>query len=131
MDSGRFEGMWKRGSGNLRAQWGMLTSDRTGAVAGTNSQLADWVQDRFGRGAGDFGAARDNAGFHQPDSAFVLVAYGAGGRWDVYAKDFDTPLASFDKRQAACKYAGDLAIARNDSIVPLRHRERLQSIEAA
>lgn len=48
---------------------------------------------------------------------FVLVAHGAGGQWDVYAGDFEHPLASFDQRQAGCDYASGLAKASRASIV--------------
>ncbi|MEO5701708.1 MAG: hypothetical protein ABIS17_01695 [Casimicrobiaceae bacterium] len=86
---------------------------------------------RLGHSTSDSGVTRGDAGFHRPDSPFVLVAYGAGVRWDVLAKAFDNPLASFDERQAACEYASDLAKARKDSIGPMRHRECSKSTEAA
>ena len=86
---------------------------------------------RLGHSTSDSGLTRGDAGFHQPDSPFVLVAYGAGVRWDVLAKAFDNPLASFDERQAACEYASDLAKARKDSIVLMRPRECWKSTEAA
>jgi len=48
---------------------------------------------------------------------FVLVAHGADGQRDVYAGDFEHPLASFDERQAGCDYASGLAKASSASIV--------------
>jgi hypothetical protein len=51
---------------------------------------------------------------------FVLVAHDFDGRWDVYAKKFDTPLASFEQRQQACSFASSLASTRRDCLVLLR-----------
>jgi len=51
---------------------------------------------------------------------FVLVAHDFAGRWDVYAKKFDTPLASFEQRQQACNFASSLARSRRDCLVLLR-----------
>lgn len=56
----------------------------------------------------------------QDASPFVLVASRASGQWDVYAGDFEHPLASFGERQAGCDFASDLAKARKDSIVLIR-----------
>ncbi|MDP1673265.1 MAG: hypothetical protein Q8L65_09125 [Burkholderiales bacterium] len=56
----------------------------------------------------------------QDASPFVLVASRAGGQWDVYAGDFEHPLASFEERQAGCDFASDLAKNRKDSIVLIR-----------
>ena len=42
-----------------------------------------------------------------------------------------TALAAFDERQAACECASDLAKARKDSIVLMRHQECSKSAEAA
>lgn len=56
----------------------------------------------------------------QDVSPFVLVASRAGGQWDVYAGDFEHPLASFGERQAGCDFASDLAKSRKDSIVLIR-----------
>jgi hypothetical protein len=56
---------------------------------------------------------------------FVLVAHDVEGKWDVYAKRFDTPLASFDQREPACHYASGLAKARRDCLVLVREN-RLQ-----
>ena len=65
-------------------------------------------------------ATGSGTGLHQEDSTFVLVAHGAGGQWDVYARDFDHPIASFNERQAGCDYASDLAKTRKDSMVLIR-----------
>ncbi len=56
----------------------------------------------------------------QDASPFVLVASRANGQWDVYAGDFECPLASFGERQAGCDFANDLAKTRKDSIVLIR-----------
>jgi len=53
-------------------------------------------------------------------SPFVLVASRDGGQWDVYAGDFEHPLASFAERQAGCDFASDLAKNRENSIVLIR-----------
>lgn len=60
------------------------------------------------------------ASSRQDVSPFVLVASRAGGQWDVYAGDFEYPLASFGERQAGCDFASDLAKNRKDSIVLIR-----------
>lgn len=85
---------------------------------------------RLGHSTSDSGATRGDAGFHQPDSPLVLVAHGAGGKWDVHARAFDNRLAAFNERQAACEYASDLAKARKDSIVLIRHRDYSESTGA-
>ena len=54
------------------------------------------------------------------DSPFVLVAHGISGQWEVYAKDFEHPLASFDERQAGCDFASNLAKTRDNAIVLIR-----------
>lgn len=54
------------------------------------------------------------------DPPFVLVAHGAGGQWEVYAKDFEHPLASFNERQAGCDFASNLAKTRENAIVLIR-----------
>lgn len=60
------------------------------------------------------------------DSPFVLVAHGAGGQWDVFAEDFEHPLASFGERQAGCEFANHLAKTRNNSIVLIREFQERQ-----
>lgn len=67
-------------------------------------------------------AAAKQAG-GQEGSPFVLVAHSAGGQWEVYAKDFEHPLASFDERQACCDFASNLARVRENSIVLIRDRQ--------
>ena len=62
---------------------------------------------------------------HQGDSPFVLVAHGARGQWEVYAKDFEHPLASFNERQAGCDFASNLAKTRENSIVLIRESQGL------
>lgn len=60
---------------------------------------------------------------HQADSPFVLVAHAAGGQWEVYAKDFEHPLASFGERQAGCDFASNLAKTRENAIVLIRESQ--------
>ena len=56
------------------------------------------------------------------DSPFVLVACAADGRWRVFQRDFDEPLAAFDELQEACDYASELARTRMDSMVLIGKR---------
>lgn len=72
----------------------------------------------FVNGKADLPAPSAAAG--KDASPFVLVASRAGGQWDVYAGDFEHPLASFGERQAGCDFASDLAKSRKDSIVLIR-----------
>jgi hypothetical protein len=60
------------------------------------------------------------------DPPFVLVAHGAGGQWEVYAKDFEHPLASFNERQAGCDFASNLAKTRENAIVLIRESQGLR-----
>jgi hypothetical protein len=60
---------------------------------------------------------------------FILVAHDTEGRWDVYAKKFDTPMASFEQRQLACNFASDLAKARRDCLVLLREPKSARSTQ--
>lgn len=62
----------------------------------------------------------------QEGSPFVLVAHSDGGQWEVYAKDFEHPLASFDERQACCDFASNLAKSRENAIVLIRDRRGFQ-----
>ena len=57
------------------------------------------------------------------DPPFVLVAHGADGQWEVYAKDFEHPLASFNERQAGCDFASNLAKTRENAIVLIRESQ--------
>lgn len=79
----------------------------------------------FVDGKSDSVAPAKSAGC-QEGSPFVLVAHSAGGQWEVYAKDFEHPLASFDERQASCDFASNLAKARENAIVLIRDRRGFQ-----
>lgn len=58
------------------------------------------------------------------DCPFVLVARDDRGRWGVFHRDFETPLASFDEMQAACDFANERAKLQADSMVLIgRQRE--------
>ena len=72
----------------------------------------------------DFSSAADAPG-HQDEAPFVLVAHGAGGQWEVYARDFEHPLATFEDRQSGCDYANTLAKYRKDSIILIRESRTL------
>lgn len=63
---------------------------------------------------------------HQEHSPFVLVAHCASGQWEVYANDFEHPLASFGERQAGCDFATDLARNRENTIVLIRELQSLR-----
>jgi len=63
---------------------------------------------------GDSAAGRNRA--VPGDSPFVLVARACDGKWGVFQRDFDTPLASFDEMQEACDHANELA-TRTDAMV--------------
>lgn len=58
------------------------------------------------------------------DCPFVLVARDAAGRWGVFHRDFETPLASFDEMQAACDYANERAKLQADSMVLIGRRRQ-------
>ena len=60
----------------------------------------------------------------QDDPPFILVAHDRDGQWDVYARHFDTPVASFGQREPACSFATGLASARSDCLVLLRENYR-------
>jgi hypothetical protein len=62
-----------------------------------------------------------------PDNTpFVLVAHRPGGQWEVYAKDYEHPLASFDERQACCDFACNLAKTRQNAIILIRDKRGFQ-----
>ena len=48
MNRDRVEGNWKQFSGSVRAQWGRLTGNESGANAGKRDQLAGSIQERHG-----------------------------------------------------------------------------------
>ena len=53
----------------------------------------------------------------QKDSPFVLVAHAPDGRWGVFERDFEKPLAVFNEFQEACDYANELARTRTGSMI--------------
>lgn len=69
------------------------------------------------------GASSEVANGSREDPPFVLVAHGAGGQWEVYAKDFERPLASFNERQAGCDFASNLAKTSGNAIVLIRESQ--------
>lgn len=79
-------------------------------------------QVKFVDNAGD--SAAPEAAIKSPeDPPFVLVAHGAGGQWEVYAGDFEHPLASFNERQAGCDFASHLAKVMKNAIVLIRESQ--------
>jgi hypothetical protein len=83
----------------------------------------------FLKACGLMGVQHDSAagfGDHRVagDCPFVLVARDADGRWGVFHRDFETPLASFDEMQAACDCANERAKTQANSMVLIgRHRQ--------
>ena len=73
-------------------------------------------------GASDPAVSAD-ATASREDPPFVLVAHGASGQWEVYAKDFEHPLASFNERQAGCDFASHLAKTSENAIVLIRESQ--------
>ena len=51
------------------------------------------------------------------DPPFVLVAHAPDGRWGVFERNFEKPLAAFNELQEACDYANELARTRTGSMV--------------
>lgn len=48
MNWDRIEGNWKQVVGKARTQWGKLTDDELGVIAGKRDQLAGKIQERYG-----------------------------------------------------------------------------------
>lgn len=48
MNWDRINGNWKQLEGKVREQWGKLTDDDIGIIAGRREQLAGKVQERYG-----------------------------------------------------------------------------------
>jgi len=48
MNRDRIEGKWKQLKGKAREQWGKLTGDRFGVIAGKRGQLAGRIQRQYG-----------------------------------------------------------------------------------
>ena len=42
------EGKWKQFKGNVKKQWGKLTDDHLGAIAGKRDRLAGKIQEAYG-----------------------------------------------------------------------------------
>ena len=70
-------------------------------------------------GQRDSTAGRSNP-VQQRDSPFVLVAHAPDGRWGVFERDFEIPLAAFDELRDACNHANELSRTRMNSIVLIR-----------
>lgn len=100
--------------------------------SGIKKFFADFFRSAQGVASANFVEGKSGSGTpsgvtgHQEDSPFVLVAHCASGQWEVYANDFDHPLASFGERQAGCDFATDLARSRKNSIVLIRELQSLR-----
>jgi hypothetical protein len=90
-------------------------------IAGFLRRMPGVAQAGFVDGGSDSAVPAAAAGYH--DCPFVLVAHSAGGQWEVYAKDFEHPLASFDERQAGCDFARNLAETGENTIVLIREQQ--------
>ena len=62
-------------------------------------------------------AAGRSDGVQREESPFVLVARSPDGRWGVFDRNFDKPLAVFDELQEACNHANEVSRARTGSMV--------------
>jgi hypothetical protein len=72
-------------------------------------------------GERDSAASRGDPG-QKRQSPFVLVARAPDGRWGVFERDFEKPLAAFDELQDACRHANELSKTRTDSMVLIGNR---------
>lgn len=69
----------------------------------------------------DAAGSRSNPA-EQRESPFVLVARAPDGKWGVFERDFEKPLAAFDELQDACIHASELSKTRVDSMVLIGRR---------
>lgn len=58
-------------------------------------------------------------GFDQKGTSVFCVKPGAKGQWNVLEEGFDKPLATFDDRDDAVKYAQDIAETKDGSSVKM------------
>ena len=58
-------------------------------------------------------------GFDQKGSPVFCVMQGESGKWHVSEEGFEKPIASFDAREDAEKYARDLAATKEGSTVKM------------
>jgi hypothetical protein len=112
----------------------MMIIDLVSRVFGERAAARRRAHDRFmaRMDSGPWGLnaeAGDDTALGEQAPPFVLVAHDVEGRWDVYAKRFDTPLASFEERQPACNYACRIARTRKDTLVLMRDPARMHSPE--
>ncbi|WP_176086373.1 CsbD family protein [Martelella sp. HB161492] len=57
MNRNQLEGNWKQFKGEIRTQWGKLTSDDVDIVAGERDKLIGKIQERYGKAEAE--AARE------------------------------------------------------------------------
>jgi hypothetical protein len=58
-------------------------------------------------------------GFDQKGTSVFCVKPGDKGQWNVLEEGFDKPLATFDDRDDAVKYAEDIAETKDGSSVKM------------
>jgi uncharacterized protein DUF2188 len=58
-------------------------------------------------------------GFDQKGKSVFCVMQGESGKWHVSEEGFEKPIASFDSRNDAEKYARDLAATKEGSTVKM------------
>jgi hypothetical protein len=58
-------------------------------------------------------------GFYQKGTPVFCVTEGHSGKWHVSEEGFEKPIASFDSRSDAEKYARDLAATKEGSTVKM------------
>ena len=58
-------------------------------------------------------------GFDQKGSPVFCVTQGESGKWHVSEEGFEKPIASFESRSDAEKYAKDLAATKEGSTVKM------------
>ena len=58
-------------------------------------------------------------GFDQKGTPVFCVTQGRSGKWHVSEEGFEKPIATFDSRNDAEKYAHDLAATKEGSTVKL------------
>jgi hypothetical protein len=58
-------------------------------------------------------------GFDQKGKSVFCVVQGESGKWHVSEEGFEKPIASFESRNDAEKYANDLAATKEGSTVKM------------
>ena len=66
-------------------------------------------------------------GFDQKGKSVFCVVQGESGKWHVSEEGFEKPIASFESRNDAEKYANDLAATKEGSTVKMPEQMRQQA----